>query len=121
MQHAKNVRISLQQHQTSELGLIQTVEEGPSRGDMLLVEHAVLTHAKKLPQWMQNHVIPSSIDAAVAYVDPGDREPPPTRPPTPALCKLPNILSSLVVGPFPKTLLDAHQLPKTNHIFPQFH
>ena len=43
MQHVKNIRISSQQHQTSKLGL---VEEDPSRGDMLLAEHAVLTHAQ---------------------------------------------------------------------------
>ena len=85
-----------QQHQTSVLGLMQTVEEGPSRGDMLLVKNAVLelnvlyACSRNFHKWMQNH---SSIDAAAANADPWDREgglPTPTHPPTPMLCKLPN-------------------------------
>ena len=67
MKHAINIRISSQQDQTSELGLIETVKEGPSRGDMLLAEHTVLECVicicpRSFHKWMQNH---SSIDAAV--------------------------------------------------------
>ena len=65
MQHAKNIRISSQQHQTSELGLMQIVEEHPSRGDMLLAENIeciIRICPRNFHKWMQNH---SSINAAV--------------------------------------------------------